>query len=428
MFGGLWISVERPGRRLRKHCRTVVGTLAAVTALGCDSTVGLDATRSTLNDLLVPGACRVSGFEDLSEIDVSVILVGDQEAILPDTKVQRETEPVGGLLTPSSFGWARLSGPDDVPGTLPGLAQGVMGGATDDVDLKVKSVEFRYNGGAERRGDPRLVVFLIDSSGSLRGRDIRTGEVDDNKASDKDDQRFAFFNQLLGAMPRNYYVSLVSFNNEIPNIDPGDANDGPAVPTRNRDIIEQAISDIEQAEEGATPLARALRDTKSSIIDSNTDLNPVVVLLTDGVEEGDPTDDADRSRLKEAIAAYEAAKIPVIVLQLQPPVLAGTPRERDPLLVDLACRTGGEFLFLEQPEEFTASESQVSSIVRHRLVGSWVVRTQTTLSNASFGPDSYFISSELTVTLGGETQPERLARSRDQLLDFLDTRLWLVKP
>jgi len=413
MFGGLRIGT---------------GLLVASMAVGCDSTVGLDATRSTLNDLLVPGACRVQGLNDLSEIDVSVVLVGEQDAIIPETKIQRETLPVGDLLGRSSFEWKRIVDGVDVGGSEPGVAQGVASGVTGGVDLQVKDVHFRYNGGEERRNDDRLVMLIIDSSGSLRGRDPRTGDVDDNKASDPGDQRFAFFRQLLGSIPRNYYVSLVSFAGQIPNIDAGDNNDGPAIPTRNRDIIEQAITDIERAEEGATPLARALRDTKSSILDVNNDLNPVVILLTDGVEEGDPTDDADRSGLKAAIDSYEAAKIPVIVLQVQPPIAAGTPRTRDPLLVDLACRTGGEYLFLERPEEFTASASQVPVIVRNRLVGSWVVRTQTTLSNPAFGADSYFLSAELSVTLGGETEPERLARANDQQLDYLDTRLWFVKP
>ncbi|MEZ4467056.1 MAG: hypothetical protein R3F43_22060 [bacterium] len=142
----------------------------------------------------------------------------------------------------------------------------------------------------------------------------------------------------------------------------------------------------------------------------------MVVLLTDGVEDGDTSDDEDRSRLKAAIDSYEADGIPVIVLQLQPPVSSGLPRGRDPMLVELACRTGGEHLFLEQASEFTESRSPLGDIVRNRLVGSWVLRTTTTLDGPAFGPGEYFLSTQLTVQLGGETQPARLARNRDERL------------
>ena len=388
----------------------IVSILVLATLVGCiaDPTKDPQPEAVVVTDLLVPGACPVT--DDLSVIEVSAVVVGEEDAIGPQS-------------TPPSFEFTRLA--EDPAGSLPGRLTGLD---VFDVGLTVESAEFRPSGGADRRDDSRLVLLMVDSSGSLRGRDVVTEEVDDGKASDKDDQRFAFLKRFIGDLPREHFISLISFNNEIPSIDPGDSNDGPAVPTRNRDIIEQGLDDLEQAEEGATPLARALVDGKASIIDSNTDLNPMVILLTDGIEGGDPTDDAQRSRLRAAINSYEAAQIPVIVLQLQPPEAAGTPRGRDPLLVELACRTGGEHFFVEEPEEFTAAESLLSSMLMYRLAGAWILRTRVDMGGASLRSGSYFLSTVLGVNFGDGWSTEHLAAPRDPLLGFLDTRLWLTKP
>ena len=408
--------------------RFSIGLAAVALATGCDSTVGLDSTRSTLSKLYVPGACAVDDRPDLSEVDVSILLLGDNNAgILPTDKIQRETKPVGELLGPNDFTWDKVADRTNFNGDEPAVVEGDSLDMPRGATLQSKSLQYRYNGGDERRNQARLVVYLLDSSGSLLGRDPRTDEVDTNKGSDANDQRLQFFRTLTSALPSSTFVSMVTFNGELPNIDAGENSDGPAVPTKNRDVINTALADIARAERGGTPLARALRDTKSSIIDGNTDLNPVVVLFTDGVEDGDTSDDEDRSRLKAAIDSYAADGIPVIVLQLQPPVSSGLPRGRDPMLVELACKTGGEHLLLEQASEFTESRSPLGDIVRNRLVGSWVLRTATTLDGPAFGPGEYFLSTQLTVQLGGEAQPARLARNRDERLDYLDTRLWLSK-
>ncbi|MEZ4475119.1 MAG: hypothetical protein R3F60_30880 [bacterium] len=223
-------------------------------AAGCDSTVGLDSTRSTLAKLYVPGACAVPDRPDLSEVDVSILLLGDNNAgIEPTDKIQRETKPVGELLTAQDFTWDKIADRTNFNGDEPAVAEGDALDMPRGATLQSKSLEFRYNGGADRRNQARLVVYLLDSSGSLIGRDPRTDEVDTNKGSDADDQRLTFFKTLTGQLPRNAYVSLVTFNGELPNIDAGDANDGPAVPTLNRTLITDALTDIARAERGGTP-------------------------------------------------------------------------------------------------------------------------------------------------------------------------------
>lgn len=386
---------------------------------GASADAGATADAGTeprsLTSLFVPGACPAQ--DDLSSIDLSVVLGLDGEATgaLPDARVGGQT--LATVLTPERFVFSRV--PEDPAGSLPGV---LTGEEAFDVGLTVESVEFRPSGGDQRRDKARLVLLMVDSSGSLRGRDAATGEVDDRKASDRDDMRFAFLKRVIDSLPSDHYISLISFNNEVPNIDPA------AEPTRNHAIIESGLDDLEQAERGATPLARALTDGKAAIIDSNTDLNPVVVLLTDGVEGGDPTDDAERSQLRAAVDAYEAAQVPVMVVQLQVPEQADTPRGRDPLLVELACRTGGEHFFVEAPEEFIASEGTLAQALLHRLAGAWILRTRVDVGGASLRSGSYFLSTVLGVDIGDDQGGVRLAGPADPAQPFLDTRLWLTKP
>lgn len=400
--------------------------LAALTLGGCDSTVGLDPTQPAFTGITVPGACKVD--DGLNQIDVSVILLGqDGEGILPDGRVQRESRSVAELLDSNSFRWAKLP-ESEFTGNAVGVARGVGTGAVDGIDLRSESVRYEFTGGNERQNDDRLIVYALDHSGSLIGEDLVNGGVNIDSASDILDERITFFRTLTGLLPDDVYLSLVAFQNQLPIIDAGQNNDGPAIPTRNRDQMSEFLAQLESGSTGTTPLARTLNDVLSSVIAPNDDLNASLVLFTDGVEIGDPTDTEDRSALEQATQAYVAAGVPVFVIQLEPPIDSGYPQGRDAKLVDLACRTGGEYLFIENPSEFTDSTSNLATLVKNRLRGAWKVRTNTTLSNPTFQPDTYFVSTQLSVALGTLAEHSaRLALSRDSQRDFEDTRLWFVK-
>lgn len=389
--------------------------LAALMTSGCDSTVGLDPTPLSLTDIVVPGACKVD--DNLSQIDVSVILQGqDGNGILPGDKVQQESRSVGELIQANSFSWQNIE-----DGTTEGNAKGESSGVTDGVGLQTDSVQYAFNGSP---ANDQLIVLAIDNSGSLIGEDLKDpGPPDPDKASDIRDDRIAFFQTLLGLMPESTFFSVVSFKSQLPIFD-----EVAAVPTQNRDITSGALADLERGAESTTPLARTLKDILPTIINNNTDLDASVVLFTDGIETGDPTDDENRSEIDRVIADYQRANVSIFVLQLQPPVASGYDQGRDPKLVDLACRTGGEHFFIENPTEFTDSRANLANLVKNRLRGAWKVRTNTTLSNPSFAPDNYFISSQLTVALGTlALRSARLALSRDAQRDFDDTRLWFQK-
>ncbi|MGK0360564.1 MAG: hypothetical protein ACI9U2_002877, partial [Bradymonadia bacterium] len=251
----------------------------------------------------VTGACKVD--DSLSQIDVSVVFSGPGgEGILPGDSVQLGGPSAGELLNASSFQWEPLDA--EFQGAQ-GSAFGVASGLSNGVGLVSDAVRFDFTGGADRKDDERLVVFALDHSGSLIGEDLVNGGVDISVATDIRDERIAFFRTLVGQLPESISLSLVSFQGQLPIIDAGQNGDGPAVPTRNRDIIFNALSDLESGSSGTTPLARTLADTLSSILlpniqraNGSNDLNGALVLFTDGVEIGDPTDTNDRAGLDRA--------------------------------------------------------------------------------------------------------------------------------
>ncbi len=408
---------------MRRMNRILAAAAVAAGGLaGCDSTVGLDPTRPTFTRLLVPGACEVS--DDLQMIDISVMMLDGTTALLPDDRLQREFQPVSELLSHEDFAFARTADSTlDVPEV--GIALGENSGMQQGVDLRTLSLQFEYSGGEERQQDRRLVVLLMDHSGSLIGEDPFTQMINTANATDREDQRIAFFQQLVNNLPREYLVSLVSFKGSFVNI-----TEQFSTPQPNRENIADGIGELQFDEGGLTPLADALDQSLTRIIDSegNRDLNPVVILFTDGVESGD-TSATNLQAVTERYASRAGGPVPVIVMQLQPPIPTdGSPgftRGRNPDLVNLACRTGGEYLFIEAPAEFTESQN-LQSIVRNRIVGTWRLRTETTMNRAAFPPDNYFLSTELTVTLGGRSRSQALSRGSSGR-DFDDTRLWFNK-
>lgn len=406
-------------------CKQITGTIALLTAIaGCDSTVGLDPTPPSFTKLLVPGACKAT--ENLQMVDLSVLMLNGPDPILPNTRILRETKPVGETITRDAFTFTPVAGVNDT-GETNAFARAEMSGRTAGVDLRADDVYFEYTGGEERKNDKRLVVILMDHSGSLKGEDpyVATRPIDVQQATDRNDQRISFFQQLVRSFPDDWFVSLVSFNESFPNFDPTFAS-----PTRNHQVIQDGFQILGRDETGLTPLADTLDQTITRIIDNDvaSDLNPVVILFTDGVEEGDNSAKSIEE-VTSRYAGHPKGKIPVIVLQLQPPPNSRFPRGRDASLVDLACRTGGEHIFIENANELTGSQ-ELPTMVRTRIVGTWKVPTQTTLARQEHAPDNYFVSTELTVTLGtvvGKkvSRPFRIAQP--ETVEGDDTRLWFQK-
>jgi hypothetical protein len=439
--------------------RTSLATAAALIALcGCDQTVFIEPQKNSFTDVVVPGACKQTDLLDL--VDVSVQMFSGEQFLTPDFQLSGERTILADVVTEDSFEFRRLLGaeidcsqngaPDGCSeveqSTLPGYATAEADDRVSPLTLLAEDVNFEWTGGEENRCQDRLTVLVLDSSGSLLGIDA-DGNPQLSLASDREDQRISFYKSLVtinnddpdrspipqtqscGSGTVRNFVSLVWFNENGVIID-----EDFSTPTRNRQVVIDELDQLARNEQGGTRLADALDRTKRFIIDVNRDLNPRVILFTDGWEDGDKSD----AELNEVIDAYAGqngeAPIPTVVLQLQPKLGTGYDQGRAPELVDLACRSGGEHIFLETAEEFTSSRPfDLLKVVSSRLTGVWRVQTRSGLERQAFaGNNSYFVTTELAVVLGGISRSVPLVRSVQQdndgrTIGSIDTRLWFFK-
>lgn len=428
--------------------------LALVVGLGaaCDSTVNLDYQPRYFDQLLASGMCPSPDSADYSQIDVSLqILSYTREgtvSLLPEDNVTMDGVPrlVSEVLRADSFAFALSSDCDkDIeaavfqacaePSEQPGDQRGIS--------LLAQDLRYEVPGGPSRVSDDRLVVLLMDNSGSLKGQPDPLSPVEKAKASDPRDERITFMKNLvrLPYIDEDTYFSLVWFDSRQPTIRPEFAT-----PTKQRDVMVcpagesgaacqadpemDGLSKLERLEKGATPLADALDQTYNVVIngDKTKDLNPVVILFTDGVETGDSSGSGKslaEVTLKYANHTYGSEKtpVPVIVLHLQPTVASGFPRGRDLGLQQLACATGGEYIFIERAEEFTTSDN-LEPLLANRISGAWKLRVSST-DTVGLGAGAYLLSTDLSLTLGEKTVTTPLKRNMDQAAD--DTRLWFIK-
>jgi hypothetical protein len=426
--------------------------LIAGYAAACDSTVNLDYQPRYFDQLLASGMCRAPESTDYGQVDLSLQILSYTRdgtvSLLPDDAVNLSGVPrqVSDILRASDFTFSLSSDCDQSieaavfqacaePSEQPGDQTGIS--------LLAQDLRYETPGGPTRTSDDRLVVLLLDNSGSLKGQPDPLSPVDKAKASDPRDERITFLKNLvrLPYIDSDTYFSLVWFDQRQPHITPEFAT-----PTRNRDVMVcpagsdgatcqadkemDGLSKLERGETGATPLADALDQTYKIVIngDKTKDLNPVVVLFTDGVESGDSS--GSGKTVTEVTQSYanhtyggEKTPVPVIVVHLQPTVASGFPRGRDQALYELACATGGEYIFIERADEFTTSDT-LEPLVANRLSGAWKLRVSST-DTIGIDPGAYLLSSDLSLTLSAKTVTTPLKRNKDQAAD--DTRLWFVK-
>jgi hypothetical protein len=432
----------------RLEATLLLGTVAA--ALGCDSTVGLDPTRRSFQKLLVAGGCAQEGSGNLSFVSMNVLVMAatdvGQVQLLPDQRLAREPLTIGETLTPQSFTFVPPN-TDGGESADKGIAEPeTAGGQRVGVDLQPNRLEYVWNGGEARIKDDRLVVLMLDNSGSLEGLDPRTGAFTPAAASDEKEQHITWFQDfvLSEALPaESTWFSLVSFQNRLPEL-----TQAFSAPTRNRDVLhnpdvanpepetENGLAKIGRKEGGQTPLASALDRTYDAVIAQNPDLNPVIVLFTDGVEESDDPDknigDVSSITLESVVPKLanhtfegEASPVPVIVLHLQPSVGSGYRRGRDKKLADLACATGGSYIFLERADDFQTNDD-LQPMVRSLLQGYWRLTAQTTLDDGAIPNGPVLVSTELGLELGGVSRSVPLVLNRDGA-SVRDGRLWYYK-
>ncbi|MFZ4737809.1 MAG: vWA domain-containing protein [Bradymonadia bacterium] len=406
--------------------------------------------RRGFDRLLVAGGCAQSNRADLGEVSLNVALMVPTQVglvpILPFDRIAQVSTLVGETLSPESFTF----GPPLVDGERAndvGVAEPeVPEGERVGVDLQPSGLEFVWNGGEARKDDERLVVLMLDNSGTLEGLDPRTGAYAPQTASDEKEQHITWFQNfvLSEALPaETTWFSLVSFQNRLPELTAEFS-----APTRNRDVLhnpdvatpepvnENGLAKIGRKEGGATPLASALDRTYDAVIAQNPDLNPVIVLFTDGVEASDDPDknigDSSPVSLESVVPTLVnhtvdgvASPVPVIVLHLQPTVGSGYRRGRDKDLADLACATGGSYIFLERADDFQTN-NDLEPLVRSLLEGHWRLTTRTTLDDDSIPDGPVLLSTELQLELGDVTRSAPMTFDRNDS-DRRDGRLWFYK-
>lgn len=281
-------------------------------------------------------------------------------------------------------------------------------GETIDLSTEVQSAEFVPR---PRQGDTPLIVFALDNSQSLFGG-VDGMPPDPNRATDVRDDRIAFFYGLLPTLNTSAPVSVVSFQKQRTVLDGMGA-----APTRNRDITAGALMMLERGADGGTPLAQALREIPPAIMEPHAELAPILVLFTDGIEGGDTSDDAERSAMRAQVQAYADAQIPVIVLELKPPSVTGHAQTPDPLLVELACATGGAYLFLDNGDLLADG---FTDQVRRLIDGTWRLRMRADLSDVP--PGAHRLSTSISL----ESKESMVSQQLQQTADS-DTRPWLLR-
>ena len=413
---------------MRSLDRLFIGVLVSlVTILGCDSTVAIDTTRPSVRKAIVYGACGVGDQSTLSQVRMSVLLEADDgSAADPSFQLFEQERLLGELMSAESFKFELNS---DAVGTdanagIPG-ATVTRDGATEtqniafnanSVDYAAPGYAYNENGTVETNvneraaidGKSKLVIFAVDNSGSLIGLDSRqnsetAGTYIEAAASDRGDNRQVMFEDLLDVLRPNDYVALANIGTDSPSVSPCvlPMTTLPACepnnlrmcsePTLNRADAECGLRAMARKEGRVTNMNDSLKRIYNEIIMNNADLNPVVVLFTDGAEEDEEIDAVIapfdfETNLGGALDLYArgyernvlSGPVPILVLHLDQKGVAnadfGFRMGRDQRLMKLACDTGGDYLFLETAEEMTSSRlGSLSRIIRNRIYGSWSV-------------------------------------------------------
>ena len=437
--------------------------LAALAAFGCDSTVALDTTLPSLTDVFVSGVCPVN--DSYQDLELSLILLNqdDENAnLLPNSRVQKERASVEVLLQTKFTESFKFELPSVAPaelrssGKVAYMTPEAQGSSQTPLSIAPSNIRFDYSGD-NIEADPYMIL-LLDHSLSMLGYDnddpANPGRLVLNKGSDPSDQRVAFFQQLLKNLPSNYYASIISFKGELDDAETQDnlvsgpislnpsvsyevpnlgGSGGDTVTKTGLKLLEDRLNtfSVKSTLEIGTPLRRGLNtgyELALEALDSTLTtrgLRPVVVLFTDGVEEGDTS---GSESLLEIAAKYKEAGVPVHIVHLQPPVTVDPSRRgRDAEFAAFACQTNGDYLFVPKADTFSESKT-LSKVLNSRLEGRWVLGLDTSFDNEMNFPteQGYLFNSVLQVTLGGVSQNYSISRSEDND-SSRDQRLWLYK-
>jgi hypothetical protein len=456
---------------------------------------------SYISRVVVPGSvCPAPNVDDLSSVKLSVIFESAEGfSATPDFIFQDSSTPPG-IFQDSNTTLGEAMGTERLKFQIEGNpgAGGVPSMSTDifcdlepygdptptscpvdgdicsqntcltPISLGVSSVKF-WAPGYPSEGDQntrdaidakdKLVVIAMDNSASFAGIDGRKPASQQRQLmggrSDSGDNRAVFAQDLANKLDPSDFVSVVKINSDIPNIINCCPENGPcstacsttelpklcSQPTKNRSETQCSLDRISRlgGEVGTTPINKTLKDIYYSILLPSSDLNPVVVLFTDGAE----LDEEIQSLLGPdgAIELYKngyknnalTASVPVIVLHLdQTPLAALSEAEggygfragRDDRLLRLACETGGDYIFLKDADSITNGRTgSLATKVRNLITGSWSVIVDTNLDEKE--ATSWNVSTDLVLNIDQRGElVATMAKSQYAIGGVIDTRLW----
>lgn len=400
-------------------------------------------TARSFTRLEVPGICPIR--DDLSQVGLSVTLLDGASSLRPKTRIRGQF--VGDLLSVENFGFSQAPQDEDA-----GIAEPVVVEVDDYTDSKFGvqwspvGLEYLYAGSEDRQDQEKLVVLIMDHSGSLAGLDPQTGRPANELRSDYRDERISFFNQFVDLLGEDDWMSLVKMNDRGGNIAQCEVAEACGMPervcsdpTKKREPVKCGLSSLQFNEQGLTPLNETLKRAMDAIIRPNVDplrtskpLNPVVVVFTDGTEDGDPSGDlfgenGAASIYKTGIAGQS---VPIIFVHLSAPRTSRffiEPSGRSKEFHKLACETGGEYLFVQSASEFLDNSVYLSRVLSNRVHGVWRMRVDTNLADTQFEPGGYLLSTTLGVILDGQQRIKELQYNPGLVYGQREARLWFAK-
>ena len=427
---------------------------APLVALGCDSTVALDPTQPSLTTVYVSGVCRaeetagdLTGAQVSGELDLSLVLLNQgsdaNASLLPTTRVRGAYDTVENVIKQGNS--VRFSLPQTAETEAPGVTTSAFAAkdsaptAGSGLAFSFNRIDFEYAGGeAAKELDP-YIILLMDQSASLIGK-RSDADFDIVNATDRFDQRISFFSELIQSLPDNYRVTVMGFSESF--ADDSQANltlpsESSSLPRRlgdtlngqpYRKTVDAYLTELKSKNnlKIGTPLTKALEKANSFAQSTKGKLRPMVVLFTDGLEDGDSSSNVKTP--EELSTLYSGIDVPVHVVHLQPPPSLPESRGRNKGLASLSCGTGGDYLFVESTDEFSKG-NRLGQILANRFLGRWLLNVKTTLDdNSNFaGPQGYLISTDISVTLGKDTRVYSASRSLDESRAS-DQRMWVYKP
>lgn len=436
---------------------------ASLLTTSCDSTIWLDTTLPSLTGVYLSGACQTGP----NELDVSMVLVNSGQNtslnILPTTRVAKvKSKTVFELMKskPSDFNSASFDfnksdymtnlemlqqlEPSDGVAFIEGEDGSDESGRPQPLSVETINLEYRWASkvldqlqlekSEEIRsvsGDPTvlavrasnelagvykervpLLILLLDQSRSILGLGRSLPEDDDFQmyATDSGSERLTFFSSLIKNLDDRFEVSMMWFSETLSTYNSDISNVYRPVTKENRQFLYDEINNLNMSGsfKSRTPLRQALTDAKSLIENLDNDqYDPVVVVFTDGTENGDNSSESALSH-EELSQFFVERHVPVHTIQLRAKINPGRdPAEEEmrpvPLweMSELACQTGGEFFYLENASQFTYNDA-LEPILRNRLTGRWSLKVNSgEFSGAvnELGTSGVKMSSSVEVTL-----------------------------